>query len=73
MGQNPEQLLVTDHNGVVILTSRPQWRFRATRPLTAQERQAIIAIQPYPTRDPQPLALSTTAWLRQSTAIAETG
>ncbi|MCF5144939.1 sensor histidine kinase [Pseudomonas edaphica] len=72
-GKTPEQLLVTDHNGVVILTSRPQWRFRATRPLTAQERQAIIAIQPYPTRDPQPLALSTTAWLRQSTAIAETG
>ena len=45
---------MTDHNGVVILTSRPQWRFRATRPLTAEERQAIIAIQPYPTRDPQP-------------------
>ena len=72
-GNTPEQLLVTDHNGVVILTSRPQWRFRATRPLTDEERQAIIAIQPYPTRDPQPLALSPTAWLRQSTAIAETG
>ncbi|HCT04529.1 MAG TPA: hypothetical protein DIW86_04095, partial [Pseudomonas sp.] len=72
-GNTPEQLLVTDHNGVVILTSRPQWRFRATRPLTTEERQAIIAIQPYPTRDPQPLALSNTAWLRQSTAIAETG
>lgn len=72
-GKTPEQLLVTDHNGVVILTSRPQWRFRATRPLTAEERQAIIAIQPYPTRDPQPLALSSTAWLRQSTAIAESG
>ena len=65
--------MVTDHNGVVILTSRPQWRFRATRPLTAEERQAIIAIQPYPTRDPQPLSLSSSAWLRQSTAIAETG
>ena len=29
----------------------PARRFRATRPLTAEERQAIIAIQPYPTRD----------------------
>jgi two-component system C4-dicarboxylate transport sensor histidine kinase DctB len=53
-GKTPEQLLLTDHNGVVILTSRPDWRFRATRPLTEEERQAIIAIQPYPTRDPQP-------------------
>ena len=60
-GNTPEQLLVTDHNGVVILTSRPQWRFRATRPLTDEERQAIIAIQPYPTRDPQPLSLSNSA------------
>ncbi len=29
-GKTPEQLLVTDHNGVVILTSRADWRFRAT-------------------------------------------
>jgi two-component system C4-dicarboxylate transport sensor histidine kinase DctB len=72
-GQTPEQLLVTDHNGVVILTSRPQWRFRATRPLTEAEHQAIVAIQPYPTRDPQPLTFSSNAWLRQSTEIAETG
>lgn len=27
-GQTPEQLMVTDPNGVVILTSRPEWRFQ---------------------------------------------
>lgn len=32
---------VTDARGVVIITSRPEWRFRATRPLTAATRAAI--------------------------------
>ena len=72
-GNTPEQLMLTDHNGVVILTSRPEWRFRATRPLTAAERESIIAIQPYPTQDPQPLALAPDAWLTQTQVISETG
>src|SRR5690606_17556733 len=72
-GKTPEQLLVTDHNGVVILTSRPDWRFRATRPLSEAERDAIIAIQPYPTQAPQPLALNPDAWLTQTRDIEETG
>lgn len=72
-GRTPEQLLLTDHNDVVILTSRPEWRFRATRPLTAAERQAIIAIQPYPTQAPQPLVISDDAWITQTRAIPETG
>ena len=72
-GKTPEQLLVTDHNGVVILTSRPEWRFRATRPLSDAERLAISAIQPYPTRDPKSLRLSATAWLTQTQHIEETG
>ncbi|WP_313731176.1 ATP-binding protein [Pseudomonas sp.] len=72
-GRTPEQLLLTDHNGVVILTSRPDWRFRATRVLTEAERQAIIAIQPYPTQAPQPLVLNQDAWLTQTRDIKETG
>ncbi|MEG1079609.1 MAG: ATP-binding protein [Pseudomonas sp.] len=72
-GKTPEQLLLTDHNGVVILTSRPDWRFRATRPLTDAEREAIAAIQPYPTQAPQPLNLIPEAWLIQTQAIEETG
>ncbi|MGF6152434.1 two-component system C4-dicarboxylate transport sensor histidine kinase DctB [Pseudomonas fluorescens] len=72
-GNTPEQLLLTDHNGVVIITSRPEWRFRATRPLTDEERHAISAVQPYPTRDPQPLNLNPDAWLIQTQQIEETG
>ncbi|MGE8176916.1 sensor histidine kinase [Pseudomonas fluorescens] len=72
-GKTPEQLLLTDHNGVVIITSRPEWRFRATRPLTDEERHAISAVQPYPTRDPQPLNLNPDAWLIQTQQIEETG
>jgi len=72
-GKTPEQLLLTDHNGVVILTSRPDWRFRATRPLTDSEREAIAAIQPYPTQAPQPLKLVPEAWLIQTQPIEETG
>jgi len=72
-GKTPEQLLVTDHNGVVILTSRQDWRFRATRPLSEDERKAISAVQPYPTRDPKPLNLDDNAWLTQTQSIEETG
>lgn len=72
-GKTPEQLLLTDHNGVVILTSNPEWRFRATRALSEEEKQAIIAIQPYPTRDPRPLQLNEKAWLTQTQHIDETG
>jgi two-component system C4-dicarboxylate transport sensor histidine kinase DctB len=72
-GKTPEQLLVTDHNGVVILTSNPAWRFRATRPLSEEEKQAIVAIQPYPTRDPRPLQLDENGWLTQTQQIDETG
>lgn len=72
-GQTPEQLLVTDSNGVVILTSNPDWRFHASRPLSTQELTRIAADQPYPTRQPKPLRLDTQAWLMQSRELAETG
>ncbi|MDU9033515.1 ATP-binding protein [Pseudomonas corrugata] len=72
-GKTPEQLLVTDHNGVVILTSRQEWRFRSTRPLSDEEHSAISAVQPYPTRDPKPLKLDPQAWLTQTQTIEETG
>ncbi|MEN2397703.1 sensor histidine kinase [Pseudomonas halotolerans] len=72
-GKTPEQLLVTDHNGVVILTSRQEWRFRATRSLSDEESKSISAVQPYPTRDPKPLNLDPNAWLTQTESIEETG
>ena len=45
-----------------------QWRF-----VTDAERQAIIAIQPYPTQAPQPLVLNPQAWITQTRDIKETG
>ncbi|GGK04128.1 sensor histidine kinase [Pseudomonas matsuisoli] len=72
-GNTPEQLVVTDSYGVVILTSRPEWRFRATRPLSEQERREIQSIQPYPTLDPQPIDLIERAWLTQERHLDEMG
>jgi two-component system, NtrC family, C4-dicarboxylate transport sensor histidine kinase DctB len=72
-GRTPEQLVVTDQYGVVILTSKPDWRYRTTRPLTDAERAAISANQPYPTGNPGPLDLASPAWLSQSRYISETG
>jgi two-component system C4-dicarboxylate transport sensor histidine kinase DctB len=72
-GRTPEQLAVTDQYGVVILTSRPEWRYRATRPLTEAERAAIAANQPYPTGNPGMLELDNHTWLTQSRFISETG
>ncbi|MBB1518907.1 sensor histidine kinase [Aquipseudomonas guryensis] len=72
-GNTPEQLMVTDSNGVVIISSHRDWRFRATRPLDNAERAAIAANQPYPTQAPTPLQLDDSAWLIQSRALQETG
>lgn len=72
-GSTPEQLLVTDNFGVVILTSRPDCRFRATRGLGVDEREQIAFDQPYPTLYPQDLTLNIDAWLIQSRELKETG
>jgi len=72
-GNTPERLLTTDRHGVVILTSQSDWRFRATRPLDANELAEIAAKLPYPTRNPQPLQLNPKDWLIQQHRIEETG
>lgn len=72
-GNTPEQLMVTDNFGVVILTSRPEWRFRASRALDIEEREQIAQERPYPTIKPQDLTLDINAWLIQSRELKETG
>lgn len=62
-GQQPERLMVTDNNGVVILTSEADWRFRATRELSPEQQQAIAKHQPYSSLQPKPLALEAKQWL----------
>ena len=72
-GQTPEQLMVTDPYGVVILTSHPNWRYRATRALDSDERAAIATDRPYPDLKPAPLALRLDDWLIQTRELREMG
>lgn len=62
-GEVPERLLVTDSNGVAILSSEPDWRFKATRELTEQEQQSIANHQPYTSINPERINLNTEQWL----------
>lgn len=43
----PGAMLVTDERSVVILTSRPAWKFQALRPLTPEERAVVADEKPY--------------------------
>jgi len=70
-GNTPERLLVTDNFGVVILTSQPEWRFRATRGLEEDEREQIRFDQPYTTLNPRHLTLDIDSWLIQSRELKE--
>ena len=70
-GNTPERLLVIDNYGVVILTSQPEWRFRATRGLEEDEREQIRFDQPYTTLNPRHLTLDIDSWLIQSRELKE--
>jgi two-component system C4-dicarboxylate transport sensor histidine kinase DctB len=59
----PGEMLLTDERGVVILTSRPDWKFRALQPLSAQARAEVLAQKPY-TADPPLLP-----WARPGTVL----
>jgi len=63
-GKTPEQLLVTDKNGVVILTSQPEWRFKATRKLNHEEQLSIAEHQPYTSINPLLLTIKPQDWLK---------
>ena len=72
-GRTPEQLLVTDSFGVVILTSRNEWRFRASRPLNDEQRDVIARNLPYPRGSLEPLEISNNQWLIQQRFLDEIG
>jgi two-component system C4-dicarboxylate transport sensor histidine kinase DctB len=71
-GKTPEQLLVTDSNGVVILTSQAAWRFRASHPLDTRTLEQIARDKPYPSLTPELLELPQKKWLQQSRTLSET-
>lgn len=50
--------IVTDRHGVVIVTGRPDWRFRTLAPLSAASRQAIRTTRQYGDLPLDPLPLT---------------
>lgn len=52
--------IVRDANSVVIMSSKPAWRMRATRPLSPQARATISAAKLYGADLPDPLAPALT-------------
>lgn len=51
----PDTLFVTDADGVVILSSRPEWRFLTDTPLPAERMSALQTAQPFGDASLQPL------------------
>lgn len=50
--------IVTDRHGVVIVTGRPDWRFRSLAPLSSASREAIRTTRQYGTLALEPLPLA---------------
>ncbi|MEW5964496.1 MAG: ATP-binding protein [Pseudomonadota bacterium] len=50
------EILVADEEGIVFLSSRPEWRLRATAPLSAEARKGLEATRRYPEGALAPLA-----------------
>jgi two-component system C4-dicarboxylate transport sensor histidine kinase DctB len=42
------EIIVTDHAGVIFMSSRPEWQFRTLRPLDSRTFAGISATQQYP-------------------------
>ncbi len=60
-------VMVTDEHGIVILSSRPAWKYRALTPLSVEDRAAVIALQQY--GDHAFPALGRLAGMRRSEAL----
>lgn len=55
------EILVADEEGIVFLSSRPEWRLRATAPLSAEAKKRLEATRRYPEGALAPLALTLSA------------
>lgn len=51
----PDEIIVTDLNGVVFMSSREDWQFRSLAPLTPEARTRIRTTRQYPLEAVQPL------------------
>jgi two-component system C4-dicarboxylate transport sensor histidine kinase DctB len=50
-----EEVILANHNGIVLLASDPAWRYRALAPLTEAQRDEITAARQFPGRPLAPL------------------
>ncbi|AQW31611.1 sensor histidine kinase [Ralstonia syzygii subsp. celebesensis] len=66
LGGIERRVVVLDENGVVVLSSRPEWKGRVTRALTDGQRQHLYDTQQY-NRAP----LATLVWQRVAPAFGE--
>lgn len=71
-----DTVFATDRNGVVFLSSRPQWRYRVLAPLSADTREQLARTRQYGQVPRQPLPYRSSGALAngvQRARIADTG
>ncbi len=69
-GSQSEKLLVIDENGVVIMSSNPQWRYKTLQQLSSNQRHALEGTDRYPRGRLQPLGLEFERTLAYGTHLA---
>ncbi|KAA0874777.1 ATP-binding protein [Nitrincola tapanii] len=66
-----QDILVTDEDEVIFVSTRPEWKFRTLRPLSAADLQRIQASQRYINQTLEPLALTQRVSLSAHKQIIE--
>ncbi len=67
-GGRKEEIVVTDPDGIIFITTRPEWRFRSLiKPLSDSVRERIVASQRYPK-----IELTASPVLQESEARSDT-
>ncbi|MBW8832043.1 MAG: sensor histidine kinase [Burkholderiales bacterium] len=66
-----EEILVIDDNGVVIMTSVPQWKYRTISLLTPAERQVLEASGQYPPQTIEPLGMKVLKVLDRGVSMVQ--
>ena len=58
-GRNTHEILIADNNGIVFLSSRDDYRFRALAPISQAVRTNILETKQFPLQWISPMGLST--------------
>jgi two-component system C4-dicarboxylate transport sensor histidine kinase DctB len=68
-----EKVLVIDEHGIVIMSSKPEWRYRSIAPIDAGERAALAASGRYPPGALRPLPFTLVRNLEYGTRLVHVG